>query len=122
MFVYISIMCKCVCACIVWCETSVGIYGHMVVVVLENTCAEIFGYTLSQVVCVCMCQLTLSCFPGYIINIYVEMFHSEKQFDELEIFDGTHTYTHTHWGGGVHIFNSCLFMKITTTFNKMHNP
>lgn len=25
---------------------------------------------------------------GYIINIYVEMFHSEKQFDELEIFDG----------------------------------
>ena len=30
----------------------------------------------------------LSCFPGYTINIYVEMFHSEKQFDELEIFDG----------------------------------
>lgn len=28
-------------------------------------------------------------FPGYTINIYVEMFHSEKQFDELEIFDGT---------------------------------
>lgn len=27
---------------------------------------------------------------GYIINIYVEMFHSEKQFDELEIFDGKH--------------------------------
>lgn len=27
--------------------------------------------------------------PGYTINIFVEMFHSEKQFDELEIFDGT---------------------------------
>ncbi|MEQ2236857.1 hypothetical protein ILYODFUR_016899, partial [Ilyodon furcidens] len=25
----------------------------------------------------------------YTINIYVEMFHSEKQFDELEIFDGS---------------------------------
>lgn len=32
--------------------------------------------------------MMLSCFPGYTINIYVEMFHSEKQFDELEIFDG----------------------------------
>lgn len=32
--------------------------------------------------------MILSCFIGYTINIYVEMFHSEKQFDELEIFDG----------------------------------
>ena len=35
-----------------------------------------------------MVYMILSCFPGYTINIYVEMFHSEKQFDELEIFDG----------------------------------
>lgn len=33
------------------------------------------------------------CFPGYTINIYVEMFHSEKQFDELEIFDGTQSFS-----------------------------
>lgn len=30
----------------------------------------------------------LTSFTGYTINIYVELFHSEKQFDELEIFDG----------------------------------
>lgn len=55
--------------------------------------------------------MILSRSTGYTINIYVEMFHSEKQFDELEIFDGmqslsflfcnswphvrTHTDTHT---------------------------
>ena len=49
---------------------------------------------------------------GFTINIYVEIFHSEKQFDELEIFDGIiymfsvntcmhtlterKTHTHTH--------------------------
>lgn len=32
--------------------------------------------------------MILSRSTGYTINIYVEMFHSEKQFDELEIFDG----------------------------------
>ncbi|XP_077568652.1 CUB and sushi domain-containing protein 1-like isoform X2 [Stigmatopora nigra] len=35
------------------------------------------------------CSWLLRVFTGYIINIYVEMFHSEKQFDELEIFDGS---------------------------------
>ncbi|KAM7423965.1 hypothetical protein PAMA_000362 [Pampus argenteus] len=35
------------------------------------------------------CSWLLHMVPGYIINIYVEMFHSEKQFDELEIFDGS---------------------------------
>uniref|UniRef100_A0AAQ4PH74 CUB and Sushi multiple domains 1 n=1 Tax=Gasterosteus aculeatus aculeatus TaxID=481459 RepID=A0AAQ4PH74_GASAC len=35
------------------------------------------------------CSWLLHILPGYTINIYVEMFHSEKQFDELEIFDGT---------------------------------
>ncbi|XP_054625925.1 CUB and sushi domain-containing protein 1-like isoform X1 [Dunckerocampus dactyliophorus] len=35
------------------------------------------------------CSWLLRMLPGYIINIYVEMFHSEKQFDELEIFDGS---------------------------------
>uniref|UniRef100_A0AAQ5ZUN7 CUB and Sushi multiple domains 1 n=1 Tax=Amphiprion ocellaris TaxID=80972 RepID=A0AAQ5ZUN7_AMPOC len=35
------------------------------------------------------CSWLLRMVPGYTINIYVEMFHSEKQFDELEIFDGS---------------------------------
>uniref|UniRef100_A0A8D3BTG4 CUB and sushi domain-containing protein 1-like n=1 Tax=Scophthalmus maximus TaxID=52904 RepID=A0A8D3BTG4_SCOMX len=35
------------------------------------------------------CSWLLQMVPGYTINIYVEMFHSEKQFDELEIFDGS---------------------------------
>ncbi|XP_068442403.1 CUB and sushi domain-containing protein 1a isoform X2 [Clinocottus analis] len=35
------------------------------------------------------CSWLLHMVPGYTINIYVEMFHSEKQFDELEIFDGS---------------------------------
>uniref|UniRef100_A0AAQ4S5S2 CUB and Sushi multiple domains 1 n=1 Tax=Gasterosteus aculeatus aculeatus TaxID=481459 RepID=A0AAQ4S5S2_GASAC len=35
------------------------------------------------------CSWLLHILPGYTINIYVEMFHSEKQFDELEIFDGS---------------------------------
>uniref|UniRef100_A0A3Q2QXN5 CUB and Sushi multiple domains 1 n=1 Tax=Fundulus heteroclitus TaxID=8078 RepID=A0A3Q2QXN5_FUNHE len=35
------------------------------------------------------CSWLLRMIPGYTINIYVEMFHSEKQFDELEIFDGS---------------------------------
>uniref|UniRef100_A0A3Q2ECB7 CUB and Sushi multiple domains 1 n=1 Tax=Cyprinodon variegatus TaxID=28743 RepID=A0A3Q2ECB7_CYPVA len=35
------------------------------------------------------CSWLLRMLPGYTINIYVEMFHSEKQFDELEIFDGS---------------------------------
>uniref|UniRef100_A0A672FLN5 CUB and Sushi multiple domains 1 n=1 Tax=Salarias fasciatus TaxID=181472 RepID=A0A672FLN5_SALFA len=35
------------------------------------------------------CSWLLRMVQGYIINIYVEMFHSEKQFDELEIFDGS---------------------------------
>ncbi|XP_068184525.1 CUB and sushi domain-containing protein 1a [Antennarius striatus] len=35
------------------------------------------------------CSWLLHMIPGYTINIYVEMFHSEKQFDELEIFDGS---------------------------------
>uniref|UniRef100_A0A3Q3JM08 CUB and Sushi multiple domains 1 n=1 Tax=Monopterus albus TaxID=43700 RepID=A0A3Q3JM08_MONAL len=34
------------------------------------------------------CSWLLRMLPGYTISIYVEMFHSEKQFDELEIFDG----------------------------------
>ncbi|CAG05694.1 unnamed protein product [Tetraodon nigroviridis] len=35
------------------------------------------------------CSWLLHMIPGYTINIYVELFHSEKQFDELEIFDGS---------------------------------
>ncbi|XP_070827197.1 CUB and sushi domain-containing protein 1a isoform X2 [Chaetodon trifascialis] len=35
------------------------------------------------------CSWLLHMIPGYTISIYVEMFHSEKQFDELEIFDGS---------------------------------
>uniref|UniRef100_A0AAV2LT87 CUB and Sushi multiple domains 1 n=1 Tax=Knipowitschia caucasica TaxID=637954 RepID=A0AAV2LT87_KNICA len=35
------------------------------------------------------CSWLLRMAPAYTINIYVEMFHSEKQFDELEIFDGS---------------------------------
>ncbi|XP_047218456.1 CUB and sushi domain-containing protein 1-like [Girardinichthys multiradiatus] len=35
------------------------------------------------------CSWLLQMIPGYTINIYVDMFHSEKQFDELEIFDGS---------------------------------
>uniref|UniRef100_A0A8C4GQX0 CUB and sushi domain-containing protein 1 n=1 Tax=Dicentrarchus labrax TaxID=13489 RepID=A0A8C4GQX0_DICLA len=35
------------------------------------------------------CSWLLHMVSGYTINIYVEMFHSEKQFDELEIFDGS---------------------------------
>uniref|UniRef100_A0A3Q3NCL8 CUB and Sushi multiple domains 1 n=1 Tax=Mastacembelus armatus TaxID=205130 RepID=A0A3Q3NCL8_9TELE len=35
------------------------------------------------------CSWLLRMVPGYTINIYVEMFQSEKQFDELEIFDGS---------------------------------
>uniref|UniRef100_A0A8D3E4V9 CUB and Sushi multiple domains 1 n=1 Tax=Scophthalmus maximus TaxID=52904 RepID=A0A8D3E4V9_SCOMX len=51
------------------------------------------------------CSWLLQMVPGYTINIYVEMFHSEKQFDELEIFDGIqrfsslfmlHMGTHNH--------------------------
>ncbi|XP_046885306.1 CUB and sushi domain-containing protein 1-like [Hypomesus transpacificus] len=34
------------------------------------------------------CSWLLRVLPSYTIHIYVEMFHSEKQFDELEIFDG----------------------------------
>lgn len=37
-------------------------------------------------------QMIWSHLTGYTINIYVEMFHSEKQFDELEIFDGKHGF------------------------------
>lgn len=33
-------------------------------------------------------SVILTSSTGYTINIYVELFHSEKQFDELEIFDG----------------------------------
>ncbi|CAG5854549.1 unnamed protein product [Menidia menidia] len=35
------------------------------------------------------CSWLLRMIQGYTINIYVELFHSEKQFDELEIFDGS---------------------------------
>nr|XP_043886771.1 CUB and sushi domain-containing protein 1-like [Solea senegalensis] len=35
------------------------------------------------------CSWLLRMVAGFTINIYVEMFHSEKQFDELEIFDGS---------------------------------
>ncbi|CAL8403736.1 unnamed protein product, partial [Boreogadus saida] len=35
------------------------------------------------------CSWLLRMLPGYTINIYVDIFHSEKQFDELEIFDGS---------------------------------
>uniref|UniRef100_A0A8C5D3L1 CUB and Sushi multiple domains 1 n=1 Tax=Gouania willdenowi TaxID=441366 RepID=A0A8C5D3L1_GOUWI len=35
------------------------------------------------------CSWLLRMVPGYTINIYVDLFHSEKQFDELEIFDGS---------------------------------
>ncbi len=76
--------------------------------------------------------IILFCFPGYTINIYVEMFHSEKQFDELEIFDGIQSfsflfllYIDTHTRLHTHIltcsFNSCLFIKSSPTVNKMHN-
>ncbi|MBN3309505.1 CSMD1 protein, partial [Amia calva] len=34
------------------------------------------------------CSWTIKVLTGYTISIYVEMFQSEKQFDELEIFDG----------------------------------
>ncbi|KAM6977905.1 CUB and sushi domain-containing protein 1-like [Aplochiton taeniatus] len=34
------------------------------------------------------CSWLLRVLPSYTISIFVEMFHSEKQFDELEIFDG----------------------------------
>ncbi|XP_037549410.1 CUB and sushi domain-containing protein 1 [Nematolebias whitei] len=35
------------------------------------------------------CSWLLHMIQDYTINIYVELFHSEKQFDELEIFDGS---------------------------------
>ncbi|KAM9616356.1 CUB and sushi domain-containing protein 1-like [Morphnus guianensis] len=35
------------------------------------------------------CSWTIKVEPGYNISIFVEMFQSEKQFDELEVFDGT---------------------------------
>lgn len=69
----------------------------------------------------------MSCFPGYTINIYVEMFHSEKQFDELEIFDGIKSLLPLcllHLPSLAHTqsrFTSCLFMKSSTIVNKMHN-
>ncbi|MBN3320802.1 CSMD1 protein, partial [Atractosteus spatula] len=34
------------------------------------------------------CSWTIKVQTGYTISIYIEMFQSEKQFDELEIFDG----------------------------------
>lgn len=34
------------------------------------------------------CSWTIKVEPGYNISIFVEMFQSEKQFDELEVFDG----------------------------------
>lgn len=34
------------------------------------------------------CSWTIKVDPGYNISIFVEMFQSEKQFDELEVFDG----------------------------------
>lgn len=42
------------------------------------------------------CKIFVSFFSGYTLNIYVEMFHSEKQFDELEIFDGKYIYTNIY--------------------------
>uniref|UniRef100_A0A8C0U790 CUB and Sushi multiple domains 1 n=1 Tax=Cyanistes caeruleus TaxID=156563 RepID=A0A8C0U790_CYACU len=35
------------------------------------------------------CSWTIKVEPGYNISIFVEMFQSEKQFDELEVFDGS---------------------------------
>ncbi|XP_010191745.1 PREDICTED: CUB and sushi domain-containing protein 1-like, partial [Mesitornis unicolor] len=35
------------------------------------------------------CSWTIKVDPGYNISIFVEMFQSEKQFDELEVFDGS---------------------------------
>lgn len=34
------------------------------------------------------CSWTIKVDTGYNISIFVEMFQSEKQFDELEVFDG----------------------------------
>lgn len=34
------------------------------------------------------CSWTIKVDPGYNISIFVDMFQSEKQFDELEVFDG----------------------------------
>lgn len=34
------------------------------------------------------CSWIIKVTPSFTISIYVEMFQSEKQFDELEIFDG----------------------------------
>lgn len=88
----------CVCAFGVHCVLHITVHLHVVV----NDCVLFF-------------------FPsGYTINIYVEMFHSEKQFDELEIFDGTVYFlcicylctprnTHTHTFLFVFYFKYQLF-------------
>lgn len=63
---------------------------------------------------------------GYTINIYVEMFHSEKQFDELEIFDGKQSFptfvTSAHTRVLRSSFNLCFLVQNTnSSVNKIHN-
>lgn len=50
-----------------------------------------------------MCSWSVTVEKGYNVTISVESFHTEREFDVLEIFDGnqrknktTHTHTHTH--------------------------
>lgn len=63
---------------------------------------------------------------GYTINIYVEMFHSEKQFDELEIFDGKQSFPTFVTSAHTHVlrssFNLCFLVQNTnSSVNKIHN-
>lgn len=64
--------------------------------------------------------MILSCFIGYTINIYVEMFHSEKQFDELEIFDGMQNLSFLfflHLDQDAHNHMHLLFMFVYEKYN-----
>lgn len=91
--------------------------------------------------CLCICYtLCVACYStfalgskwllpppsGYTINIYVEMFHSEKQFDELEIFDGKQSFptfvTSSHTRILRSSFNLCFLVQNTnSSVNKIHN-
>lgn len=113
-YFYICVgMCVCicsVCSSMCWARVCVWVDVEWVVLTVFMFVYLLLVHTyISIKVCVCLqvriylfllhtaafwlhCKYFWSRFPGYTINIYVEMFHSEKQFDELEIFDGTNSF------------------------------
>lgn len=71
------------------------------------------------------CSWTIKVDPGYNISIFVEMFQSEKQFDELEVFDGKRDLnfiSRTNIGSSGVWFPSVGFIMQWYIWNLNNNP